>query len=352
MAGADAAWLEAIRSSVASGVEAAARAAPTVAGGLDPWLVGAWAVASALLGAGLVGGLRSLYVRATLWPRVRLLGHDVLLSDDFGPALLGVVRPTIVLPRSLLGLDRGALRIACRHELEHRRAADPLLFLASAALLVATPWNVALWWLAARLRLAAELDCDRRVLRAGVPKDAYGTLLLRLGAENAPGTLSAVPALARPTSILERRLRMMTHGVRNGGMLGTLLALGVIVVLGVAACESDAPTVTATPEPEASVEPVEAPEVSVAPDQKVVIRGFSSIELGNQPLIYIDGVRVESTVDDPATGRRSVLDELSPDDIESIEVIKGGAATRLYGEAAAAGVIQIKTKGGAAAEAS
>jgi hypothetical protein len=146
MAGADAAWLEAIRSSVASGVEAAARAAPTVAGGLDPWLVGTWAVASGLLGAGLVGGLRSLYVRATLWPRVRLLGHDVLLSDDFGPALLGVVRPTIVLPRSLLGLDRGALRIACRHELEHRRAADPLLFLASAALLVVTPWNVALWW--------------------------------------------------------------------------------------------------------------------------------------------------------------------------------------------------------------
>ena len=58
---------------------------------------------------------------------------------------------------------------------------------------------------------------------------------------------------------------------------------------------------------------------------------------GPQPLIYVDGVRMEGD-------RESVLADISPDDIDRIEVVKGEAAMRLFGEEATGGVIQIFLK--------
>jgi TonB-dependent SusC/RagA subfamily outer membrane receptor len=81
------------------------------------------------------------------------------------------------------------------------------------------------------------------------------------------------------------------------------------------------------------------------------VRGVSTLSLTNEPLIYIDGVRVNN---DPRAGPnirqgRQVnrLNDLNPEDIESIEVIKGPAAATLYGTEASNGVIQIITKKGA-----
>ncbi len=79
------------------------------------------------------------------------------------------------------------------------------------------------------------------------------------------------------------------------------------------------------------------------------IRGAGSLNAGNRPVFYIDGVRITSgtqggfSVSGQST---SALDAINPDDIESIEVIKGPAAATLYGADAAAGVIQIITKKG------
>jgi TonB-linked SusC/RagA family outer membrane protein len=79
------------------------------------------------------------------------------------------------------------------------------------------------------------------------------------------------------------------------------------------------------------------------------LRGAGSLYAGNNPTIYVDGVRVNSrgqgnyTVFGQTT---SSLDAINPNDIESIEVIKGPAAATLYGAEAAAGVIQIITKRG------
>lgn len=97
--------------------------------------------------------------------------------------------------------------------------------------------------------------------------------------------------------------------------------------------------------------------------QRIRVRGISSIALSNDPLVYIDGVRVDSRnqiarPDDPsqaspatsfdATGGSTLsrLDDLSPEDIERIEIVKGPAAATLYGADASAGVIQIITKDG------
>ena len=79
------------------------------------------------------------------------------------------------------------------------------------------------------------------------------------------------------------------------------------------------------------------------------LRGNSSTALSNQPLIYIDGMRAKSEPTSSQNGAEdpySPLNDLNPDDIERIEIVKGPAATTLYGSEAAAGVIQIFTKRG------
>lgn len=81
----------------------------------------------------------------------------------------------------------------------------------------------------------------------------------------------------------------------------------------------------------------------------ITLRGANSINAGNRPVIYIDGVRIH----DGSLGNFNVfgqnttgLDAINPDDIQSVEIIKGPAAATLYGAEASAGVIQIITKRG------
>ena len=89
----------------------------------------------------------------------------------------------------------------------------------------------------------------------------------------------------------------------------------------------------------------------------VRLRGNNSVAMSNAPLIYIDGVRVRSDAypkNVPPVGFNgrssgavvSPLNDINPEDIERVEVIKGAAATTLYGTEAAGGVIQIFTKKG------
>jgi TonB-linked SusC/RagA family outer membrane protein len=84
------------------------------------------------------------------------------------------------------------------------------------------------------------------------------------------------------------------------------------------------------------------------------IRGVSSLTLAATPLVYVDGVRVYGADNSAALGgvgfritqQPSRINDINPEDIESIEVIKGPAAATLYGTEAANGVIQIITKKG------
>ena len=87
---------------------------------------------------------------------------------------------------------------------------------------------------------------------------------------------------------------------------------------------------------------------------QIRVRGQASLSLGNNPLIFVDGVRVNN---EAATGPVSQafgsqpisrLNDFNPNDIESIEVLKGPSAATLYGTEAANGVINIITKKGAA----
>jgi TonB-dependent starch-binding outer membrane protein SusC len=83
----------------------------------------------------------------------------------------------------------------------------------------------------------------------------------------------------------------------------------------------------------------------------IVLRGAASISQNNEPIIYIDGVRMDNSralgTDIVTAGVSwSGLDDINPEDIERIEVIRGASAATLYGSEASAGVIQIFTKRG------
>ncbi|MFN8572165.1 MAG: SusC/RagA family TonB-linked outer membrane protein [Gemmatimonadaceae bacterium] len=87
------------------------------------------------------------------------------------------------------------------------------------------------------------------------------------------------------------------------------------------------------------------------------LRGNVSVAMSNQPLVYVDGVRIRSdgyarnvppTGSDLRSGNdvASPMNDINPSDIDRVEIIKGAAAATLYGTEAAAGVIQIFTKSG------
>jgi TonB-linked SusC/RagA family outer membrane protein len=85
-------------------------------------------------------------------------------------------------------------------------------------------------------------------------------------------------------------------------------------------------------------------------NRQIRIRGASSINLSNEPLIFVDGVKFQRQNMTPGIGGQTtdILNNLNPDEIESVEVVKGPAAATLYGADASAGVIQIITKKGRA----
>ena len=88
---------------------------------------------------------------------------------------------------------------------------------------------------------------------------------------------------------------------------------------------------------------------------RVVIRGTSSLTGNNQPLYVVDGI----TINNSNLGSAGVwggadfgdgISSINPDEIESVSVLKGGAAAALYGSRASNGVIIINTKSGAGTE--
>ena len=84
---------------------------------------------------------------------------------------------------------------------------------------------------------------------------------------------------------------------------------------------------------------------------RIRIRGQSSLALANDPIYIIDGVRMTSTSSGNGTGGGTVpsrANDINPEEIESIEVVKGPSAATLYGTDAANGVIVITTKRGRA----
>ena len=92
---------------------------------------------------------------------------------------------------------------------------------------------------------------------------------------------------------------------------------------------------------------------NVGTGARIRVRGVSSLSLPQEPLIYVDGVRVNNQAAtgpiNQGFGSNSIsrFNDINPEDIESIEIIRGPAAATLYGTEASNGVVQIITKRGA-----
>ncbi|MFL5386858.1 MAG: SusC/RagA family TonB-linked outer membrane protein [Longimicrobiaceae bacterium] len=83
---------------------------------------------------------------------------------------------------------------------------------------------------------------------------------------------------------------------------------------------------------------------------RIRIRGANSLSLSNEPLIFVDGVQASNNKGGFGVGGQSPnrLNDINPEDIQNIEVLKGPAASAIYGTAAANGVLLITTKRGRA----
>ncbi len=360
-----------------------------------PWiapLVGT----SALVGlVTLLGSAMALRRRRVRWPLASVRGREVRLTRDFGPALVGLVRPWIALPRPTLELADERLELVLRHEEEHRRARDPWLLWFGALTAVVLMWNPFVWLQLRRLRRAIEFDCDARVLDSGVSPARYGRLLFTLQTD-ARSLPIPVPMFGDRGHLLEWRLMMIkrrfdTRRPLRAGVLA--LAAGGVVV---AACDTPTPVAvdpgTDAPVAEAVVSPEITERLGLSPGEEAglhldnsfvptkvddlvvegVVRPLDNAFTKRVPFTIHDmkeggdardpEVRVgegkvvefvlQSRIEDP--GRPLVvidgeiadqgLEALSSTEIESIEVTKGDAAREMYGTRGENGVVRITTK--------
>lgn len=176
--------------------------------------------------------------RQRRWHHAVLDSSPVLVSEDFGPAVIGALKPRIVVPSYIFALDAAQQRLVITHEREHVRARDGQLSLAMILLVALAPWNLLLWWQYVRLRVAIEVDCDSRVLDKGAPARAYGTLLLDIAertvqrpcmasilTEHFSGSVRAriesIGMRMRPAS----RVRTAVAGMIAGGAMMSLVLL-------------------------------------------------------------------------------------------------------------------------------
>lgn len=244
----------------------------TEGGAGDVWtgpVLMVWAVMSAVLALVLLRTHLVLNRRRASWSPTDVQGREVYVSEDQGPAVAGVLRPWIVLPAWVLDLTDGEVDLVVTHEDEHVAGRDTLLLATALAFLVATPWNPVAWWQLRRLRMAVEVDCDRRVLRSRPDAEAYGSILIAVAARTTGPSLGLAAFTERSTN-LKRRILTMTERRTPLTSLRSALFILLASVLAVQACGVDSPvtiddTAATVVLPEGEGEPTPAGELRARP---------------------------------------------------------------------------------------
>lgn len=175
---------------------------------LDRLLKDAWLLVSVGMLLVLVVNGVQLYRRKRIWRRAKMHGAEVFVAPDVGPAVVGFLQPSIVVPAWLEESAPLTQASVMAHERAHLDAKDPQLFTIALCLLVFMPWNLPLWWQLRRLRHAIEVDCDARVLNGGTDAADYGETLIAVG-ERQSGYIGAVAAMSESPSFLEQRIKIM-----------------------------------------------------------------------------------------------------------------------------------------------
>jgi beta-lactamase regulating signal transducer with metallopeptidase domain len=192
-----------------------------------------WIAVSAALLAALA--LNALYVsaRERRWKMGAVSGVPVYIAPEAGPAVVGLLRPRIVVPAWLPETSPSHQAMVMAHEQAHLAGRDQLLLTVALCLVVLMPWNLPLWWQLHRLRYAIEVDCDARVLESGLDSRVYGEMLIDVS-ERPSAYIGAVAAMAESRSFLEERITLMMRDPAKWGSLATVtfgsLALALVAV--------------------------------------------------------------------------------------------------------------------------
>ncbi len=366
---------------------------PALSAATERGLLTVWIVASGGLALILGFALVRLRWEGRHWENGEVGGTPVNISNSLGPAAVGMLRPRVVLPRWVLALDDAAQRAIVAHESEHQRRRDPALLVAGLAALVLMPWNVGMWLAWRGLRLAVEFDCDERVLRRGIDRAGYAQILLGAWGRTRASWLPSA-ALTRGSGLGSRVQHLMRPEPRRRGMKA-LIGTAAIAVLVFAACETPAPQTIAGPTASRSVmvegRPSTDPLIIIdgVPQngdttglqkltEEVAVQGkarqwHASLQNGTLTSVVADsdraaadrartaeaaqrahaagaaGVILRSTTPvAPSETVKGILSKIPADSIQSVEVLKGNAATAKYGPRALSGVIIVTTKAGAA----
>src|SRR6185295_15548477 len=137
-------------------------------------------------------------------------------------------------------LEPRAQALMLRHESEHIRAGDPRALLVAGLFLVAVPWNIALWWLVRRLRMAMELDCDARVIRSVGASREYGLMLLEVS-DRHTSRFPLASAFASTRPLLERRIDAMSQPRPRRPLRAALPFIAIALVATTAATRAPRP---------------------------------------------------------------------------------------------------------------
>jgi beta-lactamase regulating signal transducer with metallopeptidase domain len=200
--------------------------------GVSTLLDWTWRMASMALALVILASGAHLSWRRRRWDRDQMAGTAVYISEDCGPAVVGFLRPRIVVPRWLTKLSLDEQELVIAHERSHLGAYDTQLLTIAVCLLACMPWNLMLWWQLRRLRLAIEIDCDARVLSLGYPVARYSETLIAVG-ERQCASYAMTMARYGSKSFLEQRIHNMlqkkTRHARVGALTFASLGFGFAV---------------------------------------------------------------------------------------------------------------------------
>ena len=148
------------------------------------------------------------------------------------PAVIGVLRPSVIVPADAMAWTAERLRLVLLHECAHVRRRDALLQVIASLATAAYWWHPLTWVAARRVVRERELACDDLVIATGTPGSAYASHLIDIARALKPSRQPALAALAMArSSELEGRLIALLEDRPRRSRPSRALALGLGLAL-------------------------------------------------------------------------------------------------------------------------
>jgi TonB family protein len=201
-------------------------------------LAGVWALGTLAMTVRAAGGW------VVLWRARRASAHfephfqngneaQVRIANVSTPLTCGVLRPMILLPPNARDWDESRLNAVLLHESAHVLRHDCVAKYVAQASRALLWWNPLAWMVAARLNREQELASDDAVLAAGVPADAYATVLLDVARECSSALVLGCAMASRNASALRERFTHLFEWRREPSVSSrrTAIAIPLLLVL-------------------------------------------------------------------------------------------------------------------------